>query len=372
MSVFDPRVNPLVAETQEKATTAPGYYTDYLSGLSKAGTDALGKTADQLVSPLTAMQQTGYSQIPTAAAAYQPGLTTAQQTAAQAAGVDASDISRFMNPYTQSVVNEMQRLSQENMQRNVMPSVISGSVGRGDLGSRRYAGALGQTMADVQKTLTGQQTGALSSGYKTALEAAIKEAELQNQVSQTQAKQAAMEQELGLSGAKALTAAGSELQAYEQAKLDAPLKTATNVSKLFQGQTIPLATIQKTVRPGLKTELGGNKLADVGSIGAFLASMGANKGAPEAIAKFLSGLGIKIPPEKIPGLAQLNSEQEWIKAISPHHSPEEAEFYGYGDNAYDYNTNYGYGDNAFDYNTDYGYGDNAFDNNTDYDFGYGE
>ena len=290
MAVFQGAPLPDITETRNKVTEAPGYYTDYLTGLSQAGTTELAKTPDQLVAPLSAMQQQGYATVPDAAAAYKPGLATAQGTAAQASGIGGEDISRFMNPYTQNVVEEMERLAQQNIQRNVMPSLIGSAVGRGDLGSRRYAAATGQSLADIQRTLTGQQYGALSAGYKQAVDAATEEARLQNAVSQTQARQAQLEQELGLSGAKAMTTAGGEQQAYEQARLEAPLKTATQVSKLMQGQAVPMGTTEKFVGPkaGAYQTSG---LANVTGLSTFLASSSAGKSGTE-IVKLLKSLGI--------------------------------------------------------------------------------
>ena len=291
-TILDPNVNRLVTTTEKKVTDAPSYYTDYLTGLSQAGTTELAKTPDQLVAPLSAMQQQGYATVPDAAAAYKPGLATAQGTAAQAAGIGSEDISRFMNPYTQNVVEEMERLAQQNIQRNVMPSLIGSAVGRGDLGSRRYAAATGQSLADIQRNLTGQQYGALSAGYKTALDAATEEARLQNAVSQTQARQAQLEQELGLSGAKAMTTAGGEQQAYEQARLEAPLKTATQVSKLMQGQAVPMITNLTATRPGLKNELGTSTLGNIETLGTYIKSSMSDKPVG-AIASFLKYMGVK-------------------------------------------------------------------------------
>ena len=291
MAVFQGAPLPDITETTKKVTEAPGYYTDYLTGLSQAGTTELAKTPDQLVAPLTALQQQGYEAVPGAANAYKPGLATAQGTAAQAAGIGSEDISRFMNPYTQNVVEEMERLAQQNIQRNVMPSLIGSAVGRGDLGSRRYAAATGQSLADIQRNLTGQQYGALSAGYKQAMDAATAEAQLQNQVSQTQARQAQLEQELGLSGAKAMTEAGGQQQAYEQARLEAPLKTATQVSKLMQGQAIPMQTTDKFVGPRGKGYYQESGLANVTGLSTFLASAATGKSGTE-IVKLLKSLGI--------------------------------------------------------------------------------
>ena len=246
---------PDIKETTTTATTAPDYYTNYLSGLSQAGQTALKQTADTGIAPLQEMQKTGYAAIPTAADAYKTGLTTAETTAGQAAGVSQADIDKFINPYTTNVVNEMARLSQQNVQRNLLPTLKAGFVGTGGLGSQRYAGALGQGLADVQANLTGQQYGALSSGYNEALKAALAEAQLQNQVAQTQGRLAEEAQTLGLTGAGALTKAGAEQQAFEQSKLDFPLKQATNVAGLLRGYTQPTTQTQTFVGDRKSTRL---------------------------------------------------------------------------------------------------------------------
>lgn len=240
---------PDIKETTTATTAAPDYYTSYLTGLSQAGKTALGTTAGAGIAPLDVLQTQGYAAVPAAAKAYQPGLTTAEETAKSAAGITGADIENFINPYTKNVVDEMARLSQQNVQRSLLPTLKAGFVGTGGLGGQRYAGALGQALGDVQSALTGQQYGALAAGYKDALQAAINEAQLQNQVAQTQGQLAGKEQELGLVGAGALTKAGAEQQAFEQSKLDYPLKQATNVSNLLRGFTMPTTQTTTFVGP---------------------------------------------------------------------------------------------------------------------------
>jgi hypothetical protein len=200
-----------------------------------------------------------------------------------------------MNPYTQNVVDEMERLAQQNIRRNVMPSLTAAAVGRGDLGSRRYASATGQSLADIQRSLTGQQFGALSAGYNKAVDAATAEAQLQNQVAQTQARQAQLEQELGLSGAKAMTTAGGEQQAYEQSRLEAPLKAASQVAKLMQGQVVPQSTLQTITRPAKGpqgSELGRSTMNDIESLGRYVKDTMSDKPA-STIGQFLRYMGVK-------------------------------------------------------------------------------
>jgi hypothetical protein len=124
----------------------------------------------------------------------------------------------------------------------------AGFVGQGGLGSQRYAGALGQTMAEMQSNLTGQQYGALSKGYSDALKASLDELQLQNEAARTQTGLAEKAQSLGLTEAGALTKAGAERQAFEQAKLDYPLKTALEAAGLMRGMQVP--TTQTETRTG--------------------------------------------------------------------------------------------------------------------------
>ena len=231
---------PDIKTTETKVDTAPSYYTDYLSGLSTAGQTAMGKTPAQSVAGYDPLQVSGYGALPAAATAGQPTMQAAQATAAQAAqGITPERIQALMNPFTSNVVDEMARLSQQNMQRNILPTMKAGFVGTGGLGSQRYAGALGQSMADIQAGLTGQQYGALSKGYSEALKGALDEAQLQNLVAGTQGKLSDQTQAQAITGAGALTKAGAERQAYEQSLLDQPLKTATSVSNLMKGYTMP-------------------------------------------------------------------------------------------------------------------------------------
>lgn len=241
---------PDITQTTTRSDTAPDYYTQYLSQLSQAGQTAMGRSPTEMVAGLTPQQLTGYQKVGEAAGAYKPGLEAAGETAAKAAaGITPERINALMNPYTSQVVDEMARLSQQNLQRNVLPTLKAGFVGTGGLGGQRYAGALGQALADTQANLTGQQYGALSKGYSESLKAALDEAQLANEAAKTQNLLAKSEQELGLTGAGALTKAGAEQQAYQQSLLDAPLKTATGAQALLRGFTIPTTQTEQFVGP---------------------------------------------------------------------------------------------------------------------------
>jgi hypothetical protein len=241
---------PDITQTTSTKSTAPDYYTNYLKDLGTAGQTALTKTANTGIAGMDPLQTKGYGALETAADSYKAMLTDAEATARAAGeGISPDRIKALLNPYQTNVVDEMARLQQQNIQRNVLPGLRAGFVGQGALGSQRYAGALGQAMTDMQSNLTGQQYGALSAGYNKALEAALNELQTQNQAAQTQGMLASKGQELGLTGAGALTKAGGEKQAFEQSKLDYPLRTATTVSNLMRGFQVPMDQTQTFVGP---------------------------------------------------------------------------------------------------------------------------
>jgi len=269
---------PLPNVTTTVTDTGPSYFTNPVTKASEAAVTQMGKTAATGLAALDPLQQQGYAATPGAASSYIPGLTAATQTAGQAAGaMNPAGIQQFMNPYIQNVTNEQARLANQNFQRNVLPALGGSFVGTGGLGSQRYASALGQTGADFQANLTGQQNKSLADAYKSALDAATNQGQLQNAVAQTQGTLAGKEQELGLKGASALTAAGSAQQAYEQAKLDYPMTNAINSLKFLTGLQVP--TTRTTVGPGTAGQYSQspfNQLIGIGSlVGATVAGGGA-------------------------------------------------------------------------------------------------
>lgn len=272
MSLTQGGVLPDVNTTTTSTTTAPDYYTNYLTDIAKAGQSGISMDPTKMVAGFTDLQKQGFSGIQPAADAYKTGLSGAQATADLVAkGVTPGAIQSFMSPYTTNVVNEMERLQQQNIQRNLMPALKSGFVGSGDLGSRRYAGALGQTSADWQSNLLGQQTGALQKGYSDAVNAALQNAQLQNQAAITQGNLAAKAQELGLTGTEALLNAGAKQQAQEQAKIEAPLKMATNAAALLRGYTVP-TTVKQEYKGPMPGAYAASPLQQIAGIAALLAS----------------------------------------------------------------------------------------------------
>jgi hypothetical protein len=335
---------PNVTETTTTTQNAPDYYKNYLTSLSQAGQTAMGRTGAESVAGYDPLQTQGYGALPGAAEAYKPGLAAAQQTASTASqGITPERIQALMNPYTTNVVNEMERLTQQNLQRNILPTMKAAFVGTGGLGSRGYGGALGQSLADVQANLTGQQEKALSKGFSEAMKGALDEAQLQNQAARTQGELAKIQQDLDLTGVGALTKAGAERQAYQQSILDAPLKTATAASGLMRGYTVPTDSTKTYVGPRTRDYYQQSDLAKAGGLLSFLGA--SYPGLAMLASRFPSfsgssgSSGFRFPdysnltPDEIGyGMASL-SEQDYINQFLDPYSPlnfQDVFDYGYG------------------------------------------
>lgn len=279
---------PDITKTTTTELEAPAYYDKYLEDLAGVGSDFLAKTGEELIAGLDPLQTLGFENVEEAAGAYKDLLGTAETAATGLDGITASDISFFYNPYQENVLNEMERRSALNVQRNLLPQLKAGFVGSGGLGGQRYAGALGQSLADVQSGLLGQQSELMYKGYQDAIANAFKQAGEERAIIEAQSDLAKLAQELGITETEALLLAGSQKQAYEQSKIDAPLKTAENVQALLRGYEIPTTKTETFVGPG---EAGQYQQSDLSNVLGILSLIGAATGSSGTPTE-LSGSGL--------------------------------------------------------------------------------
>lgn len=292
MSITQGAPLPNITTTEAKAEKAPEFYTNYLTGLSQAATTAMERAPKEAIAAYDPMQISGYGKMEDAAGAYTPGLSAAEGTLGKAAqGVTGARIGELMNPYTSAVVDEMERLQQQSMQRSTLPTLKAGFVGSGSLGGQRYAGALGQALADAQRNLTGQQAAALQAGFSEAQKTALGELPFLVQAGQQQAQTAKLAQDLGLTGAGALTKAGAEKQAYEQSLLDYPLKTATTAAGLLRGYQMPLESTSTKVGPGQAGQYQKSPLENVLGVLSMIGAASGGGGSGAAASPLGIGVG---------------------------------------------------------------------------------
>jgi hypothetical protein len=242
-SIFQGGVLPNVETTQTATTTAPEFYNQFLSNLASGAQQGIQQGG---IAPFSPLQQQAFQQAPQAIAAGQPALQAAMTTAT---GAGQYDINPFMNPYTSSVVDEIARRGQQNWQQTVAPGVTAGAVGSGQFGSTRGAQALANAARDVTLGTTGLQSQALQSGYQNAVQAALQEQQIQNQLAQTMGQLSGAGYTQGTGGLSVLSGLGAQQQALEQQRLNYPLTAAANAANVMRGFNIPTSTTQTFTGP---------------------------------------------------------------------------------------------------------------------------
>ena len=250
----------LLQSSQNKTTTAPSYYTDYLTNLATEGTAAakgaefvgaqplqtkafekvcqnfgnaqpaiatgqgyVGQAAGQDVtgaaapylsaatsgSPLDALDPYATS------ATSKTGLSVASPYLEKATGTSPADLAaEYMNPYLRTAVQSMSDIANRNIRQNLSPMAAAAAVGSGQFGSQRGAQVQGQITAQAQQDLNNQIAQMMAQGYGQALCAAGKQNALTSQAGQTAgALQEGQNRITSGLGATAVTAKTAENQA---------------------------------------------------------------------------------------------------------------------------------------------------------------
>lgn len=238
---------PSVTTTVQRQATAPQFYTDYLQDIANLGQSAIKQGGVAGFSPL---QMQALQMAPNVAFSGAQTLGQGAQLAGAAGTTPVTALmGQYMNPYTSSVVDEMGRLTQRNVQENVLPSLGAGAASTGGFGSRRQQQITGQTLRDIQADLLGRQTGALQTGYTQAGQMAQADLSRMLQSGQALGVLGGEQQQAGLKGMEALFNLGGQEQALGQKQLDYPMQQAQNFAKLMQGYQIPTGEMQQTTGP---------------------------------------------------------------------------------------------------------------------------
>jgi hypothetical protein len=250
---------PLPSTSSSLTTNqVPQYLSDYLynlmSGAYSAAQQEYQPYGGPRIAGFTDPQQAAFQTSQQAATAYQPQLEAAKQTATQAGGLSTigsaqpyfsqagktlpSTIQDYMNPYQKNVIETMGSEAQRQLQEKILPAIGDQFTRAGQFGSTRQQEIAQRGVRDVASDLEANIGKQLAAGYTTAGTQA--QADLQRMASIGQAagqltgteeaNKAALagvqaglgqkEQALGLTGAAAQEAVGSQQQALNQKNLD--------------------------------------------------------------------------------------------------------------------------------------------------------
>lgn len=250
----------------QSETVLPQWYTDFAQQLMANQQAVMQRPYETAPMPRVAgfsgMQEQAFGAAQGAAGSFQPALTQATQATqnlmgqtgvataqpyAQQAAQQATNVSNYMNPYQEAVVNRIGQLAQRNLSENILPQIEGRYIQAGQLGfgARDGSGTPSGMMTDVaraardtQEAALAQQSAALQAGYTQAQTAAQRDLARQAQLAgvmgglggqdvsrglagaQQLAGLGAQQQALGLQGAGALSQFGAQQQALEQQNLN--------------------------------------------------------------------------------------------------------------------------------------------------------
>ncbi len=243
--IFQGAPNPATVTTSTDAVTAPEFYTNYLQDIANLGQAGVQQGGVAGFSPLQAQ---ALSLAPEVAFSGTGSAGTGQQYLTAAGATPATSmVNQYMDPYLQNVVSEMGRLQQRGIQENILPNLRAGAAGTGQFGSQRAAQVTGQTLRDLQADLLGKQYGALSEGYKGAIQAAQNDLTRQMQSGQALGNLGQVQQGMATTGLDTLFKLGGQEQALGQKVLDQPMINAQNFAKLLQGYVVPTTATKQVV-----------------------------------------------------------------------------------------------------------------------------
>jgi len=320
---------PAITKTTEAQQTAPEFYTNYLQDIANLGQNAVQQGGVAGFSPL---QQQAFQMAPDLAFAGAGSMGASSQLLGQAGATTVPDvIADYMNPYTSSVVDEMGRLTNRNVQENILPNLGAAAVGSGQFGSRRQSQVTGNALRDIQADLLGKQTQALQQGYtqagtqaQTDLSRALNAGQAFENLGQAQ-------QGLGLAGLKTMSDYGSQQQAQGQKLLDYPMAQSQQFAKLLQGYQIPMGTTtQATGSEGYSN----SPLSQIAGLGSLVASLFPQQTATQDLQNQLLQRQIKNLKEAAGGAIK-KADGGGVRLADGGMAPSGAEYHDGNGNFYD-------------------------------------
>jgi len=332
--------NPPPSVTTYGTSTAnlPTWMNDYLQGIAGAGnaiastpyqayTDAngqpiqriAGRTDDQQAAAQATRDQFGVfapavsqSMSMTGGVDANAGLNAASGNLNAAAGMNPlggaqpflnaagqsapSQISNYINPYQDAVVNRIGDLGARQLSEKLIPAVGDQFTRSGQYGSARQQEAVGRALRDTNESVLAQQAQLMNQGYGQSMQAAQTDLARQGQIGQTVgqlgigqmgalaqigqtqgnlantgtanmtnaadtlARTASTGQQIGLKDAAALQSVGSEQQALDQQNLSLayndflaqsqyPQTQLGWLSNLLKGYQMPQSTVTSQTAP---------------------------------------------------------------------------------------------------------------------------
>jgi hypothetical protein len=306
MSLMQGDPLPNITTTQNQVTSAPSWYTDYLSDLAKGVGAGISGASYANAQPL---QTAAFEKAATTTNTYPGYFNTALQATSNIGQTDItakpvdpktgqpiadgqSRIEQFMNPYTTQVVDALGQLGQRNIQQFLAPQATASAVGTGQFGSKRGAEVLGQAINTGLQNTQAAQSQALQSGYTEALRAAQADQTQKLNAAQQYGTLATAGQAANLADINALATLGGQQQTINQNAELFPLTAANLGAQALRGYNVP-TSVSNTYNgpiPGAYAASPLQQIAGLSSIIGGVSQTPFGKAAGDAIGKYFGGV----------------------------------------------------------------------------------
>lgn len=171
----------------------------------------------------------------------QPYLTGASELVERGAAPITDQISDYMDPYRQQVVERIGELGQRQLTENILPALQAQGISSGQFGGTRSAEAIGRALRDTQESTLAAQTQALSQGYGQAAQLAgadasraLQAAQAQGALGTTAAGLSSADLQRALSAGQQVGALGATAAGLESADVARQLAAAQQLGTMGQ------------------------------------------------------------------------------------------------------------------------------------------
>ena len=307
MSLMQGSPLPNITTTQNQVTSAPSWYTDYLSDLAKGVTTGISGADFAGTQPL---QTSAFTKAEATTDQYPAYFNEALKFVGDVGQKDItakpvdpktglpvkdgqSRIEQFMNPYTTQVVDALGTLGQRNIQQFLAPQATASAVGTGQFGSKRGAEVLGQAINTGLQNTQAAQSQALQQGYTEALRAAQADQTQKLGAAQQYGSLATAGQAANLADINALATMGSQQQTINQNQQLFPLTAANLGAQALRGYNVP-TSVANTYTGPIPGAYSASPLAQIAGLGSIIGGVSQTKfgdAAGNALGKFFGGFG---------------------------------------------------------------------------------
>jgi len=325
--LFEGSPPPAVNTISTGNTQLPEYYQAYTKGII-AKANALAAEPYQLygaprIAPTTADQNSAYAMAREASTGYKPTLDTAVGATTQGGQFDPASFESYKSPYITGVVDRIAELGNRNLTEKLLPQIQDQFIAAGQRGSSRAREFSNRAIRDTTNEIAGNQAGALQQAQDAAMTAYGAGQNRKLQSGQQLGVLGQMQQQLALSGAAGLEAAGTAQQGQTQRNLDlgyqdfqeqrdAPWTNLERLNAAARGLEFPKATTTSSTGPASSYQP--SPLAAIAGLGTGAAALykalgnkrggyqNYRRGGPVEKSRALPGRSFYVPGRRVSGV----------------------------------------------------------------------